>query len=119
MTELSCFLHPLCFQVIGRAYERMGNALAKLERLDEAIKAYNDSLVEFRYRTFLSLLCDGSGIRSGYQGVQRFVCGVQVLARSCRFDEAVKAYDYLLVENRYLRILVVVMRRIRHTTTRL
>lgn len=36
------------FKIIARAYERMGNALVKTEKLDEAMKAYSDSLVENR-----------------------------------------------------------------------
>jgi len=36
------------FKIIARAYERMGNALVKLGRLDEAIRAYQDALVENR-----------------------------------------------------------------------
>lgn len=36
------------FKIIARAYERMGNALMKTEKLQEAMKAYSDSLVENR-----------------------------------------------------------------------
>jgi len=36
------------FKIIARAYERMGNAFVKVGRLEEAAKAYSDSLVENR-----------------------------------------------------------------------
>lgn len=36
------------FKIIARAYERMGNALMKQDKLEEAAKAYSDSLVENR-----------------------------------------------------------------------
>jgi len=36
------------WKIIARAYERMGNALMKQEKIEEAIKAYQDSLVENR-----------------------------------------------------------------------
>ena len=35
-------------QIIARAYERMGNAFVKAGQLQDAIKAYSDSLVENR-----------------------------------------------------------------------
>jgi len=38
------------WKIIARAFERMGNAYVKQERLEEAIAAYNDSLVENRVR---------------------------------------------------------------------
>jgi stress-induced-phosphoprotein 1 len=38
------------FKIIARAYERMGNALAKKDQLKEAIDAYNNSLVENRVK---------------------------------------------------------------------
>jgi len=38
------------FKIIARAYERMGNALMKLDKVEEAIKSYQDSLVENRTR---------------------------------------------------------------------
>eukprot|EP00285_Hemiselmis_virescens_P013539 CAMPEP_0173391192 /NCGR_PEP_ID=MMETSP1356-20130122/17702_1 /TAXON_ID=77927 ORGANISM="Hemiselmis virescens, Strain PCC157" /NCGR_SAMPLE_ID=MMETSP1356 /ASSEMBLY_ACC=CAM_ASM_000847 /LENGTH=574 /DNA_ID=CAMNT_0014348765 /DNA_START=109 /DNA_END=1833 /DNA_ORIENTATION=- len=36
------------FKVIARAFERMGNALVKLDRHEEAVKSYSDALVENR-----------------------------------------------------------------------
>lgn len=38
------------WKIIARAYERMGNALMKQDKIEEAIKAYQDSLVENRTR---------------------------------------------------------------------
>jgi len=38
------------WKIVARAYERMGNALMKQDKIDEAIKAYQDSLLENRTR---------------------------------------------------------------------
>ena len=42
--------HRADWKIIARAYERMGNALMKQDKIEEAIKAYQDSLVENRTR---------------------------------------------------------------------
>eukprot|EP00960_Hanusia_phi_P077617 768717-Hanusia_phi.AAC.8 len=38
------------FKIISRAYERLGNAFVKLDKLQDASKAYSDALVENRTR---------------------------------------------------------------------
>jgi hypothetical protein len=38
------------WKIVARAYERMGNALMKQDKIEEAIKAYQDSLLENRTR---------------------------------------------------------------------
>uniref|UniRef100_A0A6U4WCQ4 STI1 domain-containing protein n=1 Tax=Hemiselmis andersenii TaxID=464988 RepID=A0A6U4WCQ4_HEMAN len=40
--------HRAAFTDLGKAYSRLGNALVKLERLEEAVKAYDSSLMEVK-----------------------------------------------------------------------
>ena len=54
--------HRADWKVIARAYERMGNALMKQDKIEEAIKAYQDSLVENRTREVEKKLKDAEKI---------------------------------------------------------
>lgn len=50
------------WKIIARAYERQGNALMKQEKVEEAIKAYQDSLLENRTREVEKKLKDAEKI---------------------------------------------------------
>uniref|UniRef100_A0A7S4NTQ4 STI1 domain-containing protein n=1 Tax=Guillardia theta TaxID=55529 RepID=A0A7S4NTQ4_GUITH len=95
------------FKIISRAYERLGNAFVKLDRLQEASKAYSDALVENRTREVEKKLKDvqkqiADSEKNAYINPEISLQEKEkgnALVKESKFVEAKAAYDEAIRRN--------------------
>jgi len=95
------------WKIIARAYERMGNALMKQEKIEEAIKAYQDSLVENRTRDVEKKLKDAEKLlkaRADKAYIDPEIAAQEkekgnALVKDGKFVEAKAVYDEAIKRN--------------------